>query len=441
MIVIKNGIIITLDSSKPIIENGFVAIKNGKIEEVSSGDVPLKYKDYEVIDANGRVIMPGFINSHHHAYSAFARGASFAKPSKNFLEILDNLWWTLDRHLLLEDTKYSAYMTFIESVLNGVTTVIDHHASYGHIRGSLKTMADAAEDIGIRASLCYEVSDRDGKKKFQDSVLENVDFIKYTKEKKSKFLSGMFGLHASFTLSDESLKKCKEEESKLDSGFHVHCAEGISDVYDSLKRSGVRVIERFYNYGILGRKTLAVHCIHTNKREHELLKETGTTMVHAPESNMGNGVGCAPLIRLFNEKVPVGLGSDGYTSDMTESLKVAMCLQRHENSDPNVGWPHIQNALLETNRKIVKTQFNIETGILKKGAEADVIVLDYTPYTPLNDKTMLGHILFGLSGRMTSSVIIGGKIVLKEREFVNIDLKEIASKAMETSKKLWKRLS
>ena len=442
MLLIKNGKIITLDKENPFIENGFVVIENSKIKKVGEGIPNLdEYAKHEVIDALGMIIMPGLINTHHHAYSAFARGCSFPEAyNKNFTDVLENIWWKMDRKLELVDSKYSAYVTFIESLLNGVTTVIDHHASFGSVRGSLMAMEEAREHLGIRASLCYEASDRDGKDKFQDSIDENIEFIKYTKEKKSSFVSALFGLHASSTLSNESLKKCKEAESKVDSGFHVHTAEDISDVHDSLKKSGCRVIERLFNYNILGEKTIAVHGIHTNKREHELLKETNTVMSHAPESNMGNAVGCAPLMSFFEEGILVGLGTDGYTSDILESLKVAMCLQRHNMSDTNIGWPLIPNMLLENNREIISRQFGIKTGMLKKDCEADVIIVDYKPYTALDGNNIGGHTLFGLSGRMTNTVIVGGKVIIKNREFTEVDIEEIYKKSIEVSKKLWTKL-
>ncbi len=442
MLLIKNGRIITLDKENPFIENGFVVIENSKIKKVAEGTPNLdEYAKHEVIDALGMIIMPGLINTHHHAYSAFARGCSFPEAyNKNFTDVLQNIWWKMDRKLELIDTKYSAYVTFIESLLNGVTTVIDHHASYGSVRGSLTAMEEARNHLGIRASLCFEASDRDGKDKFQDSIDENIEFIKYAKEKKSGFVSALFGLHASSTLSNESLKKCKEAESKVDSGFHVHTAEDISDVHDSLKKSGCRVIERLFNYNILGEKTIAVHGIHTNKREHELLKETNTVMSHAPESNMGNAVGCAPLMSFFEEGILVGLGTDGYTSDILESLKVTMCLQRHNMVNTNIGWPQIPNMLLENNREIVRRQFGIKTGMIKNDYEADIIIVDYMPYTTLNKNNIGGHTLFGLSGRMTNTVIVGGKVIIKNREFTEVDIEEIYKKSIEVSKKLWAKL-
>ena len=185
------------------------------------------------MDAKGRLIMPGFINTHMHYYSTFARGmANDSPPATKFSDILKGLWWRLDKTLTLEDVYYSAIGPMIDGVKNGVTTVFDHHASPYAITGSLFKIAEAAESIGIRSNLCYETSDRDGEKIALEGIAENVDFIKYCNKKNDDMLKGMFGLHASMTISDKTLEKCMDSISGLDAGFHVHTAEGIEDVED-----------------------------------------------------------------------------------------------------------------------------------------------------------------------------------------------------------------
>ena len=219
MILVGNGRVITQDSLNPYIENGCVVIKDNLIEDIgTTQEMKEKYSGYEFIDAGGKVIMPGLINTHMHIYSSFARGMAVpGKPSENFSEILENLWWRLDKKLTLEDTKYSAYATYIDCIKNGVTTVFDHHASPFAITDSLFTIADVAKDLGIRSSLCYEVSDRDGLKITDEGINENVNFIKYAKKDDSDLVKGLFGLHASFTLTDETLDKCADAAKALDS--------------------------------------------------------------------------------------------------------------------------------------------------------------------------------------------------------------------------------
>ena len=244
--ILKNGRVITQDKDRPYIEDGAVVIEGNKIIAVDTTEnILAKYKEEDIIDVDGKVIMPGFINTHHHIYSAFARGmASSGKPNENFLEILENLWWKIDKKLSLEDLKYSAYTTYIDCIKKGVTTVFDHNASPFAVTGSLDSIADAAKDLGLRTCLCYEVSDRDGEKIAQEGIDENINFIKKYNTDEQNMIKGMFGLHASFTLSDETLRKCDEELKGLNAGYHVHVAEGIDDLEQCLEKYGKRVVER-----------------------------------------------------------------------------------------------------------------------------------------------------------------------------------------------------
>lgn len=442
MILVGNGRLITQDNLNPYMEDGCIVINENKIEDIgSTTGMKSKYPNHEYIDANKKVIMPGLINSHMHIYSSFARGMSVpGKPSENFSEILENLWWKLDKQLTLEDTKYSAYSTYIECIKSGVTTVFDHHASPNAIEGSLFAINDVAKELGIRTCLCYEVSDRDGGLTIDRGIKENVDFIKYAQNDDSDMAKGMFGLHAAFTLSDDTLNKCATEMEGLDTGYHVHAAEGIADLHYNLQNHGKRVVERLMDFGVLKEKTIAVHCIHVNSSEINLLKGTNTFVVHNPESNMGNAVGCSPAIELLKRGITVGLGTDGYTSDMFESLKVANIIHKHHLCDPRVGFGEGQKMLFDNNTKIAKAYFKDDLGIIKKGAYADVIVVDYTPHTPLTENTLGGHIIFGMSGRSVDTTIINGKVLMKDRELVNIDESEILSKSREVSKKLWNRI-
>lgn len=295
MILVGNGRLITKNEQNPYMDDGCVVIEGNVIKAIgSTKEMKEKYSDHEFIDANKKIIMPGLINTHMHIYSSFARGMAVpGKPSENFMEILENLWWRLDKKLTLEDTKYSAYATYIDCIKNGVTTVFDHHASPFAIEGSLFTIKDVAKDLGIRTNLCYEVSDRDGLKTIDQGIEENVNFIKFAQNDESDMVKGMFGLHAAFTLSDETLEKCANEMANLDAGYHVHTAEGIDDVIINKEKYNKKVVQRLNDFNVLNDKTIAVHCIHIDSEEMELIKENKSFVVHNPESNMGNAVGCS----------------------------------------------------------------------------------------------------------------------------------------------------
>jgi putative selenium metabolism protein SsnA len=441
MLLIGNGRLITRDDTEPYIENGCVVIADNLIVEVgATPKMQQKYSDAQFINARNRIIMPGLINTHMHLYSTFARGLALKDDSPgNFLEILERLWWRLDKVLTLDDVYYSAMVPLIESVKCGTTTIFDHHASPGAVEESLFRIAQATSDVGVRSCLSYEVSDRDGGAVTKQGLEENRKFITYCNQSKDSMLKGMFGLHASFTLSDQTLGKCREAIEGLDAGFHVHTAEALADVSHCQSNYGIQVVERLDKFGILGSKTIASHCVHVNEQEINLLKESKTNVVHNPESNMGNAVGCAPVFKMLKHGVSVGLGTDGYTCDMFESLKVANILHKHQQQDPSAGWVEAPAMLFEQNSAIAAAHFERPLGKLAPGAYADVIIVDYNPPTPLCASNINSHILFGMSGRGVDTTIINGRIIMKEGKLVGIDEEKIMAEARKLAVKVWQR--
>lgn len=441
MLLIGNGKVITRNKVQPIIDNGCIAVEGNIIVSIGlTKEIKEKYSLARFIDAKGKLIMPGFINTHMHYYSTFARGIANDSPKATKLsEILKGLWWRLDKTLTLEDVYYSAIGQMIDGVKNGVTTVFDHHASPYAVTGSLFKIAEAAESIGIRSNLCYETSDRDGEKIASEGIAENVDFIKHCNKKNDDMIKGMFGLHASMTISEKTLEKCMDSISSLDAGFHVHTAEGIEDVEDSKVKYGIGVVERWYKAGVLSKKTIAVHCIHISDKEMDMLKKTNTIVVHNPESNMGNAVGTSPILEMNKKGILLGLGTDGYTSDMMESYKVANIIHKHVKADSTVAWGEIPEMMFYNNREIVERFISNPIGILKEGALADIIIVDYNPPTPINGNNLNSHLLFGINGRFVDTTIINGKVVMEDRKLVNIDEEKIMAKSCELANAVWNR--
>lgn len=438
MLVIGNGKLFTRNDEMPFVENGAVAIEGKKIAAVGETEaIKKQYGDAEFIDAKGGVIMPAFINTHEHIYSAMARGLSIKGYNpKGFLDILDGQWWTIDRHLTLEQTKYSAVETLISCIRNGVTTVFDHHASFGQISGSLFTIADVAKELGVRACLCYEISDRDGMDKARESVMENAEFIRYALKDDTDMIAGMMGMHAQFTISDATMELAAANKPD-EVGYHIHVAEGIEDLHDCLKKYGKRIVDRLMDFNILGEKTLLGHCIYINPHEMDLIKDTNTMVVHNPESNMGNACGCPPTMELVHRGILTGLGTDGYTHDMIESYKVANVLHKHHLCDANAAWGEVPKMLFENNAAIANRYFKTPLGVLKEGAAGDVIVVDYNPPTQLDASNINGHILFGMTGRDVVTTVANGRVLMKDREIKVIDVEEAMAKCREESAKLW----
>lgn len=440
-LIVGNGVVVSCGSPVHVIEDGAVAISGELIADVGPcEDVRRKYPDTRFEDVGGRLIMPGMTCTHTHLYSTFGVGMQFDGPPPRVLSrILEGLWWRLDRALTEEDIWISAMMPLIRCVRNGTTTIFDHHSSPNAIPGSLDIIADAVTQVGIRASLAYEVSDRDGPEVADEAIRENVRFIERCKRYPSPLLRATFGLHASLTLSDQTLARCVEAPGAREAGFHIHAAEGVEDLIRSIRRYGKPVVKRLDDFGIWNDRSLAVGCVHVSPEEIEILKERDVSVVHNPGSNMGNAVGAAPVEEMLSRGMRVGLGTDGYSCDMFEGLKIANLLLRHEEADPQVGWAEAPLMAFENNSSIIAKYWDDPVGVLRPGAYADLIVVDYWAPTPVCERNFHSHMLLGISGGMVDSTIVGGRFLMRHRELATVDEREIAVRSRELARNLWNR--
>lgn len=439
-ILIKNGIIITLGDHNKILHGHSLLIEGDKITKIAP-EAEFKGKYDTVVDARGKVVMPGFINAHMHFYSTLVCGLGKADPSKDFNEVLKNLWWRLDKKLVLDDCYYSALLPMIAAIKRGTTTLIDHHASPFAITGSLDVIAKAVKETGLRASLCYELSDRDGEKIAQEGIEENINFIKRCNKEKDPQLSALFGLHASFTINDKTMHNAVKAAEGLNCGYHVHTAEAKSDQDYNIKHFGTRVVQRFQKFGILGPKTICAHCVHINEHEMDILKETDTVVVHNPQSNMNNAVGVADLIAMRKKGILVGLGTDAMTVNMLEEMRAAMWIRHLADKDPSCGFMEVTTLLPFNNPKIANRHFNgLGLGELKAGNAADVVCIDYNPFTPLDENNFLGHLCFGIAASSVDTTIASGKVLMHNKVLkLDIDEEKIAHEAQKLAKSLWDR--
>ena len=436
-LLIKNGTIVTLGEKNRVLTGHAILVEDGLIKRIAPAKT-FKGKHNKVIDAAGQLVMPGFINAHMHFYSTFARGLGKAEPSKSFVEILNNLWWRLDKQLTNADSYYSAVIPLINAVRKGTTTIIDHHASPFAITGSLAAVEKACRGTGLRACLCYEVSDRDGKERAKEGLDENSVFIAACKKKKDNMIAALFGLHASFTLTDETLEEAAYRGHKLGAGFHIHTAESTSDQLHCESHHKLRVVERLRDFGILGRQSIAAHCVHVNDEEIEILKKTETAVVHNPQSNANNAVGIADATNMARRGVLVGLGTDAMTVNMLEELRCGLWLQ-HLRHDPSQGFMEIANTLLVNNAKIAGRYFE-GVGELKPGTAADLAIIDYLPPTPMDASNFAGHLIFGVSQSQVDTTICAGKVLMEGKKLkLDIDEEEVSRKSAELAKKLWGR--
>jgi len=427
----------------PILEDYSLLIREGIIQELGpTTDMEKRYIHEEVLDARGQYVMPGNICAHTHFYGAFSRGMPIPGSSpKDFPEILEKLWWNLDKALTLDNVYHSALVCMLDAVRHGTTTLVDHHASPNAIQGSLDQIARAAEETGLRVCLCYEVTDRDGEARTQAGIEENVRFIKRVQagDNLDGRLTALFGLHASLTLSDETLKKCRQAAHE-GQGFHVHVAEHPVDQYDALRKSGTRVVDRLNQFGVLGDRTIAVHAVHVDAREIEILSRTGTWVTHQPRSNMNNGVGLPDVESMARAGVKVCLGNDGFSNAMWEEWKTAYLAHKLYHRDPRkMNGAFLREIALQNNAQLASILFGKKIGVIEAGAQADLIFVDYHPYTPIDNNNLPWHIIFGFHESMITTTMVQGRVLMLDRELVGIDEEKLCYQIQKTIPEVWKR--
>ena len=375
-----------------------------------------------IFDCRNRLVTKSFVCGHHHIYSALARGMPPpAKIPQNFPEILEYIWWHVDKTLDREMIEASALVSALYCVKNGVTFVIDHHASPFAIAGSLETIANAFDRVGISHLLCYEMSDRDGEGPREHGLQETTDYLASGRQ-------GHVGLHASFTVGNELLENAVALAQKYSSGIHVHVAEDIADQEACQNNHGKRVLERYRDAGVLDlQKSILAHCIHLNASEKELLRNSGVWVVQNVESNQNNNVGLANCAELGER---VMLGTDGMHSDMLRSAKASFLSgQAVEGIDFDGIYTRFRNA----HRYIQESGFSGD-------GDNNLVILDYNAPTEINADNFLGHFVYGLDASHVDSVVSNGKLVVENRKLLTMNEDEILAFSREMGNKLWKKM-
>jgi cytosine/adenosine deaminase-related metal-dependent hydrolase len=345
----------------------------------------------------------------------------------------------LDRALSKEDVYLGAKVGLLDSVRVGVTTVIDHHSSPATAPGSLDTVWRAFAEVGVRGSLSYAVSDRDGKRVSQIGIDENRRFIERCTAEGSEMMNGLFGLDASCNLSDETLQQSVAVANELGCGFHVHVAEDSGDVENTRLKYGATPVMRLASAGVLKEGSLAAHCVHLEEDDYRHLKRAGARIVLNPQSNADTGVGTADVSRIRGAGIPTALGTDGFTSSVLEEFRAAALLQRVMGRHASGARREAFQAAFVGNAALATKLFGPALGRLKPGARADLVVLDHQPATPLTVENLADHIFFGLSRAPAYAVVINGKLVFQQGTFPNVDEAGVRARAREAAENLWER--
>ena len=440
-LLLVNGVIADPSPVSPrVLYDHALMIEGGRIARIAP-TAEFNELDADFLDLTGRLILPGFINLHTPLYSTFARGLHTVQPAADFAGVLKNLWWKLDRALTLDAVYHSAVPVLLEAIRSGTTTIIDHHASPRAVRGSLAAVHRALRDTGLRGCLCYEVSDRDGEAVALDGIAENAGFLASCRQHQDGMIAGLFGLHASFTLSERTLELAHASAREVDAGFHCHVAEASTDQDVTFMLTGERVVARLHRLGILGDHTIAAHAVHVNDAEMDLLAATGTVVAHNPQSNMNNAVGIADVERLRSRGVAVGLGTDAMTHDMRQELRSGLWAQRLKHEDPSAGWSAILAAQWDVNPAMATRIFGRQVGVMTEGAVADLIAIPYDPPTPLTNDALHGHLVFGIAPAPVDTTIVNGRVLMYRGKLeLELDEAEVMARARECAGSVWDRM-
>ncbi|HKM75958.1 MAG TPA: amidohydrolase family protein [Candidatus Bathyarchaeia archaeon] len=441
-LIVKDGIQVTFDSKRRILENHSLIINDGKIAEIgTSADLVKRYPSADVLDASGCIVMPGIVCSHSHLYGMLLRAASLnIAPPSDFTQILQRVWWPADEAMTIEDAYASALIASVEFAKSGVTTFADTYSGPNSITGVLDHIARAVEQVGIRGFIAFEATERHSRDEGFRGVKEDVRFAEKVRETPHSKVRPLFSIHSSFTVSDELIREVKRLSVKYHVPITIHTSEGLGDLHHNLEHYGKRTVERLFDLGLLGPDVILAHCVNLSDDEIETIAKTKTGVAHNPMSNMLNAVGVAPIVKMHEKNITIGLGNDGYIFDMFENMRSAFLLQRVHNHNPNAIAPY---AVLEMATINGAKLYGLENqiGSLEIGKKADVIVIrpQILP-TPLTVETVIGHLINTVDGDDVEHVLVDGKFVVKKRQLVTFNEANAATISQTAASKLWERM-
>jgi len=439
---INNGIIVTMDSNRRILERHSLAIDDGRIVEIGrTEDLQQRYSNVESVDATGQIVMPGLVCSHSHLYGILLRGASLSvTPPSDFTQILQRIWWPVDEAMNYEDAYASALVASVEFAKSGVTMFADTYSGPNSIPRVLDKISEAVENIGVRGFISFEATERHSKDEGLNGLKENARFAEMISKKPDSKTKALFSIHASFTVSDELIREVKKTAERFHSPITIHASEGLVDLHHNMENYGKRTIERLSDVGLLGSNVILAHCVHLNSKEIDLIAKTNTGVAHNPMSNMLNAVGVSPVQQMIAQKITVGLGNDGYVFDMFENMRTAFLLHRLNSKDPNAidSYTVLEMATIN-GAKLYGMQKDV--GSIEVGKKADIILIkpNVLP-TPLASDTVVGHIINTVDADDVEHVFVEGKQIVRGKRLVTFDEQQAQRISQAAASNLWARL-
>ncbi|MCF7885863.1 MAG: amidohydrolase family protein [Candidatus Marinimicrobia bacterium] len=425
------------DGLGTVYEKGAVFIENNTIsligeEEDVFGELQKGMQNVEILNTQGQLVAPGLINAHHHLHMAFSTGLTALGPTASFGERLENFIWPYEKALTKEAVQLSTFLTLLDSIKHGTTTIFAHHSSPNYITGSFDIIAGAFKRAGMRGLLSYSITDKFGENKFQSALEETKSFI--SEHRMTSLIKGIPGLHANLSLSEEGLKKYSEtfDSSK---GIHLHLGEAQEDLQFCIDKGYQGCLDRLDQFGLINEKSLLAHANHISEKDRALIKEKNPALIHNPISNANSKAGWFDL-KLAQEAL-TGFGTDGISSNPVKDLNTASLLH-NMNSDNNINIAdNLIKMLFKNNSIIAGRHFDQNFGTLTQGSRADVVIFDYEPNTLIHSNNINKHLINGLKDSRAETVIVDGKIIYKDKAYLTIDKEIVTKEAKSLCQNIW----
>lgn len=452
-ILIKNGLVLTFEKntlSGEIINSGAVAVKDNKILEIGKSiDLEKKYSDSKkIINANGKIVMPGFIVTHTHMSYVLGHNMPVdVTQLRSFWDMLQKMGWEWLEDLTTEEGVYAATRySAMKMLKSGTTTVCELVEGPNALPGPLNASAKAIEEIGIRAQVGYEVTERIPgvsileqmkKENAEKGFLENIDFLSKYPKGSGKRIEGRLGVHTAYTNSMETLKKAREIADKHKCGIQIHVAEiPRAFLVDKYGKSAPMFLEEA---GLLGADVVAAHCIDLNDKDMEILRRNKVNIAHTPMTNSLGGNGVAKIPEMLDKGMNVTLGHDCFfTLDVSEYIRFAYLIHKAHNANPAL-LPPFQVLDMALSNASKALGLEKEIGSLAKGKKADLIIINPDSPTPIIPSSVISYFNMTFQGKDVETVIVDGNIVVENGKMTTVNEEEVRKESIKQAKILWKK--
>lgn len=441
-ILVKNAMILTADAKGSIVKNGGVFIEGKTIKDVGpSNRLEKEYRGDVVLDAAGKIVMPGMVSCHTHMYGILTHGMplqAFHGVKRSFLSSLEESWWPYVEDQLTQKEIYAAALGCSTMLVkNGVTCISDILEAPNSLPGALEKEAEAIMKVGLRGILSVEASERISEENAKLATKENVDFVRKWNGKDA-LVKGKLCTHTTFSCSERFLREVRALADQYGGGIQLHLEEAPDETMFSYVKYRKLPAEFYEEIGFLGPDVLAAQCCYTKDEEINIFKKRGVKISHQPMSNSGLG-SVAPVVKFLSAGLTVGLGAEHYL-DIFESMRFASLLHKACLND--------QLAMkAETVFKMATSDggnavgYGNAIGSIEPNKKADIIIVNMKPFAPLTTENAIGQLVEKANGNCVDSVVIDGKLIMENRKMLTVQEEEIQKVCQETAGFFWKKVN